>query len=196
MSKLFLLDSQNGMGLTLKSYGFLAGTVSPAMLLTGGVLAGWVVTRTGLDRMLMMMACAINLPDLVYLWMAFCREMPLWGVGICTGIEAFGYGFGFTGYMLVMVWFAAGSGKCKTSHYALMTVFMIAGYRIPAMFSGKIFEGFKALLDHAFIKTDLCALPYQVFFVWVMICTIPGFIVSRQMLKHMTPHYGMKDKLD
>jgi PAT family beta-lactamase induction signal transducer AmpG len=65
-------------------------------------------------------------------------------------------------------------GKHKTAHYALCTGFMALGMMLPGMISGWI--------------TDLVG--YQNFFIWVMICTIPGFIVAA-FLK-IDPVFGTK----
>ena len=84
----------------------------------------------------------------------------------------YGYGFGFTAFMLYLMYFS--QGKYKTSHYALCTGFMALGMMIPGMFSGRIQEW----------------LGYEHFFIWVCLCTIPGMIIAA-FLK-IDPSYGKK----
>ena len=120
------------------------------------------------------MVIAINVPDTVYIYMAHAQPDNYWIVNFCVAIEQFGYGFGFTGYMLFMIF--AAQGEHKTAHYALCTGFMALGMMIPGMFSGWIQE----------------CVGYQAFFVWVVIATIPGFIIL--LFVPLDPEFGKKRK--
>ena len=91
------------------------------------------------------------------------QPQNLWIVSSCVCVEQFGYGFGFTAYMLYMIYYS--DGEFKTAHYAIATGFMALGMMIPGMVSGWIQE----------------LLGYQYFFIWVIICTIPGFILVRRI---------------
>ncbi len=187
MSKLFLIDHA-GMALTLEEYGFYMGTLGICMMLTGGVLAGFLIAKLGLGRMFWISALALNVPDLVYVLLAFMPDAPSVLTGTCIAVEQFGYGFGFAAYMLFMVWFAAtGDDDKKTSHFALMTIFMIAGIRLPGMWAGWLAEKLPEWLP--------CALTdYQLFFIWVIVCTIPGFAVTYLAKKIAEPGYGLSEK--
>jgi MFS transporter, PAT family, beta-lactamase induction signal transducer AmpG len=55
-----------------------------------------------------------------------------------VGLEQLGYGFGFTAYMVYMLFMA--QGEFKTSHFALCTGFMALGMMIPGMWSGFLQE--------------------------------------------------------
>ena len=79
--------------------------------------------------------------------------------GFLVSLTQLGYGFGFTAFMLYMLYFA--DGPHKTAHYAICTGFMALGMMVPGMLSGWLQE----------------IIGYQHFFVWVMLATIPGFIV-------------------
>ena len=105
------------------------------------------------------MALAISLPNLVYLYMAYFQPQNFFIINACVAIEQFGYGFGFTAYTMYLMLFA--EGKYKTSHYAISTGFMALGMMLPGMVSGWIQEW----------------LGYQLFFVWVMFCCIPLFLI-------------------
>src|SRR5690606_19387559 len=115
--------------------------------------------RNGLKFWLPLMVCAINLPNLVYVYLSFAQPESFTVINICVAIEQFGYGFGFAAYLLYMIYFA--DGKHKTAHYAICTGFMALGMMIPGMFSGWLQE----------------ILGYKNFFVWVIIATIPSFLV-------------------
>lgn len=157
----FLLDSpeQGGLGLSTGQVGFVYGTVGVIALLLGGILGGIAISRQGLKRWMWPMAWAISLPNLVYLYMACLQPQNFWVINTCVAVEQFGYGFGFTAYTMYLMLFS--EGKYKTSHYAISTGFMALGMMLPGMFSGWIQEW----------------LGYQLFFVWVMVCCIPLFLV-------------------
>lgn len=157
----FLLDkpADGGLGLDTSQVGFAYGTVGVIALLLGGILGGIAISKNGLKKWLWPMALAISLPNLVYLYMAYVLPDNIVLVNLCVGIEQFGYGFGFTGYTMYLMLFAA--GEYKTSHYAISTGFMALGMMLPGMASGWIQE----------------AVGYQHFFVWVMVCCIPAFLI-------------------
>lgn len=185
MSKLFLIGD-DGMAITKTQYGFIVGTLGVIMMLVGGVIAGFCCARTGMKKMLFPMVLAINLPDALYLLLAFLKSAGLPLIGSCVAIEQFGYGFGFAGYMLFMVWFASTSeDDCKTSHFALMTLFMIAGIRLPGMPSGWIAAHIADWFPCGMTK-------YQLFFIWVLICTLPGYAVTYWIYRIVDPDYGKK----
>ncbi len=159
----FLLDRQEvgGLALTTTQVGFVYGTVGIICLTLGGILGGIVAARDGLKKWVLWMVLAINIPDLVYVYLAYVRPDNFVLISLCVAIEQFGYGFGFTGYMLYMLYLA--EGEYKTSHYAIATAFMALGMMLPGMISGKIQE----------------MIGYQHFFVYVMLCTIPSFLVVK-----------------
>ncbi|HOU17231.1 MAG TPA: MFS transporter [Candidatus Marinimicrobia bacterium] len=174
MASPFLLDSQEagGLALTTTQVGFVYGTVGIICLTIGGILGGIVAARNGLKRWVLWMALAINIPDLVYVYLSYVQPDNFMIVTICVAIEQFGYGFGFTGYMLFMLYLA--EGEYKTSHYAIGTAFMALGMMLPGMISGKL--------------QDLMG--YRTFFVYIMFCTIPSFLVAS--LVKIDPDFGKK----
>lgn len=157
----FLLDGRDSGGLALSTgqVGFAYGTVGVLALLLGGILGGWAISKGGLKQWLWPMALAISLPNLVYLYLAYMVPENIYTINACVAIEQFGYGFGFTAYTMYLMLFA--DGEFKTSHYAISTGFMALGMMLPGMVSGWIQE----------------QIGYQSFFVWVMICCIPLFLV-------------------
>jgi len=172
----FLLDSReaSGLGLTTGDLGLIYGTIGIIALSIGGIIGGIAASRRGLKYWLWWMVGAMNLPNLVYVFLSFTMPSSLWIVGASVAVEQFGYGFGFTAYMLYMIYVS--EGKYKTAHFALTTGFMALGMMLPGMVSGLIQEW----------------IGYRLFFVWVMICTIPGFVLI-PFLK-IDPEFGMKSK--
>ncbi|MBP5259164.1 MAG: AmpG family muropeptide MFS transporter [Paludibacteraceae bacterium] len=173
----FLLDAREagGLGLSTTQVGVIYGTVGVIALVTGGILGGLLAARYGLKKCLWWMIGAMNLPNLVYVWMAFAQPDNFFLITSCIAVEQFGYGFGFTAFMLYLMYFS--QGKYKTSHYALCTGFMALGMMIPGMFSGRIQE----------------AVGYSSFFIWVCLCTLPGMVIAA-FLK-IDPEYGRKQTL-
>ena len=172
----FLLDSRemNGLGLTTGEIGLIYGTAGIIALSLGGIIGGIAASRKGLKYWLWWMVLAMNLPNLVYVFLSFTMPSSLWIVAGAVVIEQFGYGFGFTAYMLYMIYIS--EGKHKTAHFAITTGFMALGMMIPGMVSGWLQE----------------IIGYQNFFIWVMICTIPGFLII-PFLK-VDPKFGTKEK--
>ncbi len=158
----FLLDGRDkgGLGMTTDWVGVCYGTTGTVALLAGGLLGGWLVSRHGLRRWLWPMAIAINVPNLVYVYLAAVRPESLAVIGGMIAIEQFGYGFGFTAYMLYMM--IAAEGRHRTAHYAICTGFMALGMMLPGMKAGWLQE----------------QLGYVSFFGWVCLATIPSFVVT------------------
>ena len=139
MTSPFLLDSveQGGMGMTTLQVGMATGTVGVIGLTIGGILGGVCASHGGLKRWLWPMVTAISLPNIVYVIMAYLHP-ELWIVNALIFIEQFGYGFGFTAYMLFLIHYA--EGESTTAHYALCTAFMAMGMMIPGMAAGWLQE--------------------------------------------------------
>ena len=157
----FLLDdpSVGGLGLSTADVGFVYGTAGALMLTLGGLCGGFLAARNGLKHWLWWMVMAINLPNAVYILLAYLQPQSLVSIVLAVGVEQFGYGLGFAAYTLYMLYVARGAHS--TAHFAICTGFMALGMMLPGMISGWIQE----------------ALGYQHFFVWVLLATIPSFAV-------------------
>ena len=172
----FLLDAtdKGGLALSTATVGMIYGTIGVIALLVGGIISGFLVSRDGFRKWILPMALAINLPDLLYVWMAAATpDNPIF-IAICVAIEQLGYGFGFTAYMLYLIYIA--EGEHKTAHYAIGTGFMALGMMLPGMPAGWIQEH----------------LGYTNFFIWVCICTLPGIVASLMIRNRLEDSFGKK----
>lgn len=170
----FLLDTaeSGGLGLTTSEVGMIYGTIGIIALTIGGITGGWLASKYGFQKTLWPFVIAINIPNLVYVYLSFTHPTDFWIVAGSVAVEQLGYGFGFTAYTLYMLYVSA--GKYKTAHFAFSTGIMALGMMIPGMVSGWIQE----------------QIGYQHFFIWVMLCTIPGFIMAK--LIKVDKDFGMK----
>jgi len=157
----FLLDSREvgGLGLSTSEVGITYGTVGVIALTLGGIIGGIVASRKGLKYWLWPMALAITLPNAAYLLLAMYQPENLLWVNVAVATEQFGYGFGFTAYMLFLIYFS--QGEHKTAHYSICTGFMALGMMFPGMAAGWIQE----------------QLGYENFFIFIMLAIIPTLLL-------------------
>ena len=174
VSALFLVDkvSNGGLGLSDVEFGMVQGTVGVIGLTLGGILGGIAASRDGLKRWLWPMVMAITIPDLVYVYLSYALPSSLLVINICIFLEQFGYGFGFSAYMLYLIYYS--QGEHKTAHYALCTAFMALSMMIPGLFAGALQE----------------SVGYQAFFLIVVVCCAMTYIVSA--LLKIDPEFGKK----
>ena len=172
----FLIDPREveELGLTTTEIGLTYGTIGIIGLTIGGILGGILASRGGLKKWLWPMALIISLPNIAFVYLASVQPESFWVINLCVFIEQFGYGFGFTAYMLYMIYFS--DGEHKTAHYAICTAFMALGMMLPGMAAGWLQE----------------QLGYENFFIWVMICCI-GTLVVTAFLK-VDPNFAKKQK--
>lgn len=170
----FLLDAagEGGLDLPTETVGLVYGTVGTAALTAGGILGGIAASRWGLKRSLWPMALSLTLPCLSFVFLAAFQPDNLWLISGCVALDQFGYGFGFTAYMLYLIYFS--EGEFKTAHYSLCTAFMALSMMLPGMVAGYVQE----------------AVGYVSFFSFVMICCLVTVFVT-SLLK-VDPEYGKK----
>jgi len=158
----FLLDpvEEGGLGLSTAQSGLVYGTVGVIALTVGGILGGLFAAKHGLRKSMWPMSMALALPCAVYLILALVQPTALWSIFVLVALDQFGYGFGFTAYMLYMMQFS--EGNFKTSHYAICTAFMALSMMVPGLFAGWMQE----------------ALGYVGFFIVVMLCCLATITVT------------------
>ncbi len=161
---LFLKDdaANGGMGLDNEQYGLLYGTFGTLALVVGGIVGGICISRWGLRRCLIPMVLSLDIPDLLYVWLADAgRDADFVQLGSCIAIEQFGYGFGFTAFTVYLL--ECAKGPFQTSHYAILTALMAFGLMIPSTLSGYVQDW----LDD-----------YATYFVMACLLTLPGIALS------------------
>lgn len=172
----FLFDSfeNGGLALSNEQVGILYGTVGISALTIGGILGGMIVSKGGLKKWFLIMVFAINIPNSMYLLMAYFVPKSELIIGSAIAFEQFSYGFAFTAYMMYMIYITKDSGKYKTAHFAFATGFMALGMMLPGMPAGWLQE----------------ELGYVNFFWWVLISMIP-MVVFYKWVK-IDPEFGKK----
>lgn len=154
--------SEGGLGLSTEQIGLLYGVFGAAAFVIGSIAAGYFVSSKGLNRKTLMLLCAIfNIPFAAYAYLAIQLPQNLYVIGSAVAFEYFGYGFGFVGLILFIMQQIA-PGKYKMAHYAFASGLMNLGFMLPSMISGMVSD----------------YLGYREFFIWVLISTIPSFLVT------------------
>lgn len=174
MAAPFMLDTpaDGGLGYSTEQIGTIFGTAGVIMLSLGGILGGILISRDGLKKWMFPMVLSLNVPNVLYALLALTKTTNIVAVTATVVFEKFGYGFGFTAFLMYLIYIA--DGKSKTSHYAIATGFMALGMMLPGMISGYVQEW----------------LGYDGFFVWVVIAALPAFF----LLKYISypPDFGKK----
>ena len=152
-----------GLGLDDEGISEVYGTSGVMAFMGGALLGGSVAARHGLKSWLWPMLLAIHLPDAVFIWLAYAQPENLYVIGAGIAVEQFGYGFGFTALLLYMIYLAR--GEHATAHYAICTGFMALGMMLPGLWSGQLQQ----------------IIGYRHFFVWVILATIPSFMVAARI---------------
>lgn len=175
-----------GLNLSTAQIGFVNGTVGVIALLAGGIVGGIVISRGGLKKWLWPMALSLTLPCLAYCFLAMLQPENFTLICVSIGIEQFGYGFGFTAFMLYLIYFSR--GESQTSHYAFCTAFMALGMMIPGMFAGWIHDTFAQFN----ILGESGPQGFVNFFWLVMLSCIATFAVCLKV--KIDSNFGKEDK--
>lgn len=163
-----------GLGLATEQVGIVYGTIGILFLTIGGILGGIFASKVGLKKSMWWMAACMTLPCLTFVYLSMFQPTSLVAISIALAIEQFGYGFGFTAYMLFMIYFS--EGEFKTAHYAICTAFMALSMMIPGMFAGYIQE----------------AIGYKGFFWMVIACCAATLLVTVFARRKVDAEYGKK----
>ncbi|HEY0867388.1 MAG TPA: hypothetical protein VGE01_08420 [Fimbriimonas sp.] len=160
ISPLFLKDpvEKGGLGLPTDAIGAISGTWGVLALVIGGILGGMVIAKVGFQKAVWPMVLALNLPNLFYIWAALNKP----GVDTVRWLivtDQFGYGFGFSAYMVYRMIVARGT-RYPTSSYAVATGLMALGATLAGTLSG-------------FLQVQL---GYASFFMLVVLLGVPGIV--------------------
>lgn len=151
-----------GLGLQESTLGMLTGIFGTIAFVLGSLAAGYFVANKGLNRSTLLLLCAcFNLPFATYAYLAVTQTDSLWLIGSAVAIEHFGYGFGFIG-IIIFIMQQIAPGKYQMAHYAFGSSLTYLGYTVASMVSGVVSD----------------YLGYKDFFIWVLIATIPAFLIT------------------
>ena len=155
--------AEGGLGLSTSEIGLLYGVFGAAAFVLGSIIAGNFVSKNGglTRKSLLILCCFFNLPFAAYAYLAIALPVNLYIIGSAVAIEYFGYGFGFVGLILYIMQQMA-PGKYKMAHYAFGSGLTNLGFMLPSMISGFVSD----------------KIGYQYFFIWVLVSTIPAFLIS------------------
>lgn len=151
-----------GLGLSEQQIGLYYGTFGAAAFVLGSLLAGYYISHLGLKKALFSLVCIFNLPFLVYAWFAWTQPTSSLLIGSGIVLEYFGYGFGFVGLTLFMMQQVA-PGRHQMAHYAFASAIMNLSVMVTGAVSGFLSDAFG----------------YKIFFLVVMLATVPVFVMSR-----------------
>lgn len=170
----FMLNpiADGGLGMTKEEVGLIYGTIGIAALTIGGILGGIAASKWGLKKSLWPMALSLTLPCLSFVFLAMFQPENNWIIGSCVALDQFGYGFGFTAYMLYLIYFS--EGEFKTAHYSICTAFMALSMMFPGLVAGYVQEW----------------LGYTNFFIFVMLCCLATVLVTLKI--KVDPEFGKK----
>ena len=151
-----------GLGLEESTLGLLTGIYGTIAFVLGSLAAGYFISSKGLNRRTLLMLCAFfNLPFAAYAYLAYTQTDSLFIIGTAITVEHFGYGFGFIG-VIIFIMQQIAPGRYQMAHYAFGSALTYLGYTIASMISGFVSD----------------YLGYKDFFLWVLIATIPAFVVT------------------
>ena len=172
----FLLGTAatGGLALDTDTVGIVYGTIGVIALTVGGIIGGIAASHWGLKKALWPMAASMTLPCATFVYLSISLPHDLVVISTCVAVEQFGYGFGFTAYMLYMMHFS--EGKYVTAHYAICTAFMALSMMLPGLVAGYIEE----------------AIGYRDFFWMVMACCLATVVMTMLVRRKIEPEYGKK----
>ena len=156
--------AEGALGLSLEQFGIVKGTVGMIAVILGNIYGGILLSKHGFKKCIWPFALALNIPNLVYLYMAYAHPtLPV--ITVLLALEQFGYGLGFMAFTVFVMRICA--GEYKTSHYAIATGIMALGMMIPGMLSGAV----------------QVAVGYKMFYWIVAAVSLPGLFTIPFILK-------------
>jgi PAT family beta-lactamase induction signal transducer AmpG len=163
MGPLFLIDTRanSGLGLSNQAIGNAYGTFGTGAFILGSLLGGWIVSRAGLKKTLLILCLCINVPNATFLFLSQTLPSSMVLITVIITIEQLGWGIGAVGHMIYMMQQIA-PGPYKTAHYTFATALMGACMMLTGAASGYIQK----------------AVGYQWFFVIVLFAAVPSLLAT------------------
>jgi PAT family beta-lactamase induction signal transducer AmpG len=151
-----------GLGIDKADTSFIFGVVGTIAFVLGSLASGYFVASKTFNRKTLLTLCAImNIPLLVYSYLAITQPVDELPIILMVAFQQFCYGFG----LLALVYYILQEivpGRYQLAYFSFAAAAMNFAFIIPGMFSGY-------LSDY---------MGYYEFFIWVIICTVPAFIMS------------------
>jgi PAT family beta-lactamase induction signal transducer AmpG len=163
MGPLFLIDSRDhhGLGLSNQAVGGVYGTFGTGAFIIGSLLGGWIVSRAGLKKTLLLLCLCINVPNATFLFLSQAMPTSMSVITVVVVIEQLGWGIGAVGHMIYMMQQIA-PGPYKTAHYTFATALMGACMMATGAVSGYVEK----------------AVGYQWFFIIVLLAAGPSLLAT------------------
>ncbi len=171
---LFILDNRSSGGLGFdNTYVGLSNIFNLAAIIIAGILGGVFISRFGLKKCLWPMLLVVNIPHIIFVYLAYAKPTNQISVLALQALEHFTANISLTGYMMVLFYVVRDS-KYKTAHYAFIAAIMMLTNMLPSMASGSLQE----------------LLGYRHYFVFILFAMIPSVLVI-PFIK-IDPKFGIK----
>jgi len=163
MGPLFLIDSRvnHGLGLSNQAVATAYGTFGTGAFIVGSLVGGWIVSRAGLRKTLLLLCLCINIPNVTFLFLSQTMPTSMALITVIITIEQLGWGIGAVGHMIYMMQQIA-PGPYKTAHYTFATALMGACMMTTGAVSGYVEK----------------AVGYQWFFIIVLLAAGPSLLAT------------------
>jgi MFS family permease len=160
---LFMIDerAKGGLGLDNQMLGTINGTIGFGAFIVGSILGGWIVSRAGLKKSLLILCLCLNVPNVTFLILSQWLPTNIYLIGVVVTFEKLFWGIGCVGHMIYMMQQIA-PGPYKTAHYTFATALMGACMMSTGAVSG-------------YIQT---LVGYQWFFIIVLFAAGPSLLVT------------------
>lgn len=161
-SMLFMKDTATNGGLSMSNQelGLIYSVFGLIANLIGSFIGGFLVAKYGLRKTLFPLCVCVNIPNVTFLLLAMFRPENYALIASGVVVEQFFFGIGSVGFMIYMMQQLA-PGKYATTHYAFGTALMALCMILTGMVSGYLQQ----------------MMGYVGYFVFVMIATIPSFLI-------------------
>ncbi|MBS4064571.1 MAG: MFS transporter, partial [Chitinophagaceae bacterium] len=153
---------EGGLGIDKADASFIFDIVGLVAIVIGSLAASYFAASKSFNRKTLMTLCAVmNLSYLVYTYLAIAQPVDELSIIVMVAFQHLCYGFG----LMALIFFILQEltpGKYQLANFSFAMAIMYLAYLLPGMVSG-FFSDYMG---------------YYEFFVWIIICTIPAYIMS------------------
>ena len=161
-SALFMKDTieNGGLNMSNQELGLIYSVFGLIANIVGSFIGGIYVAKRGLKSAIFPLCICINVPNITFLLLAMFHPSSYFLIASGVVVEQFFFGIGSVGFMIYLMQQLA-PGKYATTHYAFGTALMALCMILTGMVSGYLQQ----------------YLGYINYFIFVMIATIPSFLI-------------------